>query len=140
MKFLFIYRLACYIHTIRGYEADRNGNLVKGKMIWGSWRSEKCQLPKPAGIIEKRLPAPLTTRPGGADQDGHPGGVKRRGSGDDPRIYEYSALIKLLEFRKSIILWKIINSFDTVFSTIKGGNIWVKLIFQKSLTYTKSIR
>ncbi len=37
--------------------------------------------PKPAGIIEKRLPAPLTTRAGGADRDGHPCGVKVRGGG-----------------------------------------------------------
>ncbi|MDF1532867.1 MAG: hypothetical protein P1P72_11230 [ANME-2 cluster archaeon] len=32
--------------------------------------------PKPARRIEKRHPAPITTRAGGADREGHPGKVK----------------------------------------------------------------
>jgi len=35
--------------------------------------------PKPAEIIEKRLPLPHTTRPGAADQNGHPAKVKTKG-------------------------------------------------------------
>jgi hypothetical protein len=36
---------------------------------------------KTAGIIEKRLPAPHTTRAGWADRDGHFGKVKGKGGG-----------------------------------------------------------
>jgi hypothetical protein len=37
--------------------------------------------PIPAGIIEKRLPPPLTTRLGEADREGHPGRLKVRVGG-----------------------------------------------------------
>jgi hypothetical protein len=42
--------------------------------------------PQTAESIEKRLPAPYTTRAGGADQEGHPAKVKVKGRQESRRL------------------------------------------------------
>ena len=47
-----------------------------------------------AGIIEKHLPPPHTTRPGGADQDEHPERVKARRGGIRAEVENFRVVIK----------------------------------------------
>jgi len=52
-----------------------NSSLKSDILICSMYTSDR-KINKTVGIIEKRLPAPYTTRKDGANRDGHPGRVK----------------------------------------------------------------
>ena len=52
-----------------------NSSLISDILICSMYTSDR-KINKTVGIIEKRLPAPYTTKAGGVDRNGHPGRVK----------------------------------------------------------------